>query len=232
MTDNPQSSASERPVDIATAAGRKVLVLDADTSVRSAASGTASTPRAGLLAVAGPRIAALLLGAACTAWAAAPLGGGGLAQVALGICIAAVTAGALRLALADIPQPADAYFLPLYIRLWLTFLEALRVLAWEETAVLAMLWLEVQHPVRPWHTFALGAGITSYLLVTHIAETGMGTGRLLRRQWKLLAVGVCLLALGAGFATLPVAGAGAGTALLRVLAAIAVVVAAALVLPA
>jgi hypothetical protein len=238
MTQQPSSSdsvkdfAAQRPVDIATAAGRKVLVLDADTAVRSPAADVVSTPRAGWLAVAGPRIAALLLGVACALWAATPLGGGGIAQIALVVSVVAVTAGALRLALADIPQPQDAFFLPLHMRMWLTFLEALRVLAWEETAVAGMLWLEVQHQVRPWHTFALGAGLTAYLLVTHIAESGAEAGRLLRRQWKLLAIGACLLAVGAGFAMLPAAGAGAGTAALRVLAAVAVVVAAALVLPA
>jgi hypothetical protein len=238
MTQQPESSysakdfAAERPVDIRMAAGKKVLVLDADTAVRSTASGAVSTPRAGLLAMAGPRIAALLLGVAGTVWAATPLGDAGPAQIALAVSVVAVTAGALRLALADIPQPQDAYFLPLHMRSWLTFLEALRVLAWEETAVVGMLWLEVQHQVRPWHTFALGAGLTAYLLVTHIAESGSAAGRLLRRQWKLLAVGACLLAVGAGFAMLPAAGEGAGTALLRVLAAVAVVVAAALVLPA
>ncbi len=48
-----------------------------------------------------------------------------------------MTAGALRLALADVPQPDDAYFLPGYVRAWLTFLALLRTLAWEEIAVAA-----------------------------------------------------------------------------------------------
>lgn len=192
---------------------------------------TATTRRASPLTVAGPRLAATLLGGACAAWAAVPLGTGGLAQTALGLAVVAVAAGALRIALADIPQPEDVYYQPAYIRAWLTFLILLRVLAWEETAAVCVLWLEIQHPARPWHTVALGAGLTAYLLVTHIAESGADPGLVLRRQWKVLAVGACLLALGAGFAMVPAAGAGAGAAVLRVLAAVAVVAAAALVLP-
>lgn len=181
-----------------------------------------------LLSLAGPRLAAVLLGAACVAWAAAPLGPGGLPQTALLISIVAVAAGALRLALADIPQPDDYFLQPGYLRAWVTFLGLLRAWAGEEIAVLGVLWLEVQHPARRWHTAALAA----YLLVTHLAESAADPAVVLRRQARLLAVGACLLALGAGFAMLPAAAPGAGGALLRVLAAAAVIAAVALVLPA
>ena len=63
-------------------------------------------------------------------------------------------------------------------------------------------------------------------------STPPAPGRTLRRHAKLLAVGACLLALGAGFAMIPAATPGAGAALLRVLAAAAVIAAAALVIPA
>ena len=189
-------------------------------------------PRAGVAAAAGSRLAAMLLGAACIAWTATPLLHAGLAQTALTVAIIAVVAGALRLALIDIPQPADHFFLPGYLTAWLTFLGILRVLAWEETAVVAILWLEIQHPVRPWHTAALGAALLAYLLTTHIAESGAQAGTLLRRHAKLLVVGACLLALGAGFAMIPAGSAGAGSAVLRVIAALAVIAATALVLPA
>jgi hypothetical protein len=182
--------------------------------------------------VAGPRLAALLLGAASVAWAAAPLRNGGLAQALLTVSIIVVAAGALRLALVDIPQPDDYFFQPAYVRAWLVVVGLLRTWAWEEIAVVAILWLEVQHPARPWHTAALGAGLAAYLLVTHIAEAGADPAEVLSRQARILAVGACLLALGAGFAMLPAATPGAGAALLRVLAAAAVVVAVALVLPA
>jgi len=183
------------------------------------------------LTAAAPRLAAVLLGAACVAWTAVPPRHTGLAALALVVSIIAVVAGALRLALADVPQPEDGFFPSAPVRTWLTFLAVLRGLPWEEIAVVALLWLEVQHPARPWHTAALGFGLAAYLLAVHIAESGAPAGRLLRRQAKVLLAGACLLALGAGFAMLPAAGPGAGSALLRVLAAAAVVAAAALVLP-
>ncbi len=192
----------------------------------------AAGQRAGLLSTAGPRVAALLLGVACVAWSAAPLRADGWADVALTVAIIAVTAGGLRLALADVPEPDEAYLLSGFLRAWLNFLIVLRTLAWEETAVAAALWLEVQHPARPWHTAALGAGLTAYLLTTHIAESGADPAQVLRRHTKLLALGACLLALGAGFAMIPGAAPGAGASLLRVLAAAAVIAAAALVIPA
>jgi phosphatidylserine synthase len=191
-----------------------------------------SAPRALAVAgTAGPRLAAVLLGAACVAWTAVPPRHAGLATLALVVSIIAVVAGALRLALADVPQPEEGFFPTAPVRAWLTFLAVLRGLPWEEIAVVALLWLEVQHPARPWHTAALGFGLVAYLLAVHIAESGAPAGRLLRRQAKVLLAGACLLALGAGFAMLPAAGPGAGSALLRVLAAAAVVAAAALVLP-
>jgi hypothetical protein len=188
-----------------------------------------SAPRA--LTAAAPRLAAVLLGAACVAWTAVPPKHTGLATLALVVSIIAVVAGALRLALADVPQPEEGFFPSAPVRAWLTFLAVLRGPPWEEIAVVALLWLEVQHPARPWHTAALGFGLAAYLLAVHIAESGAPAGRLLRRQAKVLLAGACLLALGAGFAMLPAAGPGAGSALLRVLAAAAVVAAAALVLP-
>jgi hypothetical protein len=185
-----------------------------------------------LISSVAPRLAAMLLGAACVAWAATPLGNGGLAHTALFISIVAVTAGALRLALADIPQPDDYFLQPGYLRAWVVFLGVLRTWAWEEIAVVGVLLLEVKHPARPWHTAALGAALAAYLLVTHIAESAADPAVVLRRQARLLAVGACLLALGAGFAEFPAATPGAGAAILRVLAAAAVIAAAALVLPA
>ena len=184
-----------------------------------------------MLTATAPRLAAVLLGAACVAWTAVPARHTGLAATALVVSIIAVVAGALRLALADVPQPEEGFFPSAPVRAWLTFLAVLRGLPWEEIAVVALLWLEVQHPARPWHTAALGFALAAYLLAVHIAESGAPAGRLLRRQAKVLLAGACLLALGAGFAMLPAAAPGAGSALLRVLAAAAVVAAAALVLP-
>ena len=189
-------------------------------------------PRTGVGSAIGSRLAALLLGAASIAWTATPLRHTGLAQTALVVAVIAVAAGALRLAFADIPLPEDRFFLTGWRQTWLTFLSVLRTVPWEETAVVAVLWLEIQHPVRPWPTAALGAVLVGYLLTTHIAESGADAGPLLRRQAKLLAVGACLLALGAGFAVIPAAAPGAGAAILRVLAAAAVILATVLVIPA
>ena len=188
-------------------------------------------PRAGAASAASSRLAAMLLGAACVAWTATPLLHTGLAQLAATVAIVAVVAAALRLAFADVPQPEDQYFLPGYLRAWLTFLQLLRTPAWEETAVVALLWLEVQHSLRAWHTAALGAGLLAYLLTTHIAESGAKAAPLLRRHARLLIAGACLLALAAGFAMIPASAAGAGSAILRVIAAAAVIAATALVLP-
>jgi hypothetical protein len=188
-------------------------------------------PRAGVSSAVGSRLAAMLLGGACVAWTATPFVHKGLAQLALFVAIVAVVAGALRLAFADVPQPEDQYFLLGYQRAWLTFLGLLRTVAWEETAAVAILWLEIQHPAPAWHTAALGAGLLAYLLATHIAESGAAAFPLLGRHVKVLVVGACLLALGVGFAMIPASAPGAGSAVLRVIAAAAVIVATALVLP-
>ena len=103
------------------------------------------------------RAAAALLGAGCVVWAAAPLVHQGWANLALVLAIAGVAAGALRLALAGVPQPEDVFLLPVPVRAWLRFLEALRRVPWEEGAVIALVWLEAMHRSRPWHTAVLGA---------------------------------------------------------------------------
>jgi hypothetical protein len=185
---------------------------------------------AGTAGTAGISAAAVLLGAGCVIWAAAPPVHKGFANLALFLAICGVTAGALRLALARVPVSEDAYFLPLALRAWLGFLEVLRQVPWEEGALIAIVWLEVLHTARPWHTAVLGAGLIAYLLAVHLAESD-ASPRLLRPQVRVLAAGAGLLALGAGAAMLPAAGAGAGSAVLRLVAAGALIAAAALVLP-
>lgn len=181
------------------------------------------------IAVAGPRIAALLLGVAAAGWAAAPPGAGWPA-FALTVAAACVAAGSLRLALQDVPEPEEAYFLSAPERAARAALVIVRLLSWEEIGCVAMLWLEVLHPARPWHTAVLGALLVAWLLTVHVAESGARPRGLLRRQGKILIAGACLLALGAAAAFLPGATSGAGAAL-HVLAAIAVIAAAVLVLP-
>jgi hypothetical protein len=141
-----------------------------------------------------------------------------------------VVGGVLRLLLAGVPVPEETFLLPTPLRAWLRFLETLRLVPWEEGAVIAIVWLEVMHSSRPWPTAGLGAALIAYLLATHLAESGASPG-VLRPQARVLAVGAVLLALGAGAGMLPAAGPGAGSALLRLIAAIALIVAAGLVLP-
>jgi hypothetical protein len=176
------------------------------------------------------RGAAALLGAGCVVWAAVPLVHQGWANLALVLAIAGVAAGALRLALAGIPQPEDVFLLPAPVRAWLRVLETLRQVPWEEGAVIALVWLEAMHRSRPWPTAVLGAALIAYLLTTHLAESDASPG-VLRPQVRVLAVGAGLLALGAGAGMLPATGPGAGSALLRLVAAGALIAAAALVLP-
>ena len=219
MTTTPESQTSQATQE----GGDSVQVARPARPVR---------PHAGVASAVGSRLAAMLLGGACVAWTATPLVHKGLAQLALIVAIVAVAAGALRLALAEVPMPEDQYYLAGGVRTWLLILGLLRAVAWEETAAVAILWLEIQHPVRAWHTAALGAGLLAYLLTTHIAESGAEALPLLRRHAKLLVVGACLLALAAGFAMIPASAPGAGSAVLRVIAAVAVIAATALVLPA
>jgi hypothetical protein len=176
------------------------------------------------------RVAACLLGAGCVAWAAEPSAHKGLAGFALFLAICGVAAGALRLALAGIPVPEETFLLTAPEHIVVAFLEALRAAPWEEGALLAIMWLEVQHPARPRHTAVLGLALIAYLLAVHLAESD-APPRVLRPQVRVLAVGVVLLALGAGAGMLPASGPGAGSALLRLVAAGALITAAALVLP-
>ena len=152
-------------------------------------------------------LGAAALGAGCVAWAAAPPVHNGWAGFALFFAIVGVAAGALRLALAGVPVPEDSYLLPAPVRAGLSFLATLRLLPWEEGAVIAIVWLELLHPARPWHTAVLGAALIAYLLATHLAESDASPGAL-RPQVRVLAAGAVLLALGAAAGMLPAAGPG------------------------
>jgi hypothetical protein len=188
-------------------------------------------------AAGGPRLravanrgAAVLLGAVGVGWAAVPLPDKGAADLALSLAICAVIAGALRLALAGVPLPENTFLLPTPLRAWIRFLEILRLVPWEEGAVIAIVWLEVQHPSRPWYTAGLGAVLIAYLLAVHLAESGAPPDAL-RPQARVLAAGAVLLALGAAAGMLPATGPGPASTLLRLVAAVALIAAAGLVLP-
>jgi hypothetical protein len=180
--------------------------------------------------VAATIIAAILLGVACTMWSAIPDLHTTGATLLLVLTVIFVTGSALRLTLAWIPLPEDTYLLSAPMRAWLRFLMFIRVPPWEEGAAITLVWLEVIHPSRPWHTAVLGTALIAYLITVHLAESGASPATL-RPQVPVLAVGACLLALGTGAGMLPATSPGAGSALLRVVAAVAVLAAAGLVLP-
>jgi hypothetical protein len=183
-----------------------------------------------LASAVGMRAAAVLLGAGCLIWAALPAAHGGWAGFTLTLAIAGVAAGGLRLALAAVPVPDESYWPSPGVRAWRAFLDMMRQVPWEEGAVIGIVWLEVLHPSRPWHTAVLGAGLIAYLLVVHLAESDARLATL-RPQARVLGLGAVLLALGAGAGMLPAVGPGAGSALLRLVAAGALIAAAGLVLP-
>jgi hypothetical protein len=190
------------------------------------------TPPADRGAAALPRssLRSSLLGAGCVVWATAPLSHTGYADLALVLASLGVAAGGLRLTLAAVPVPEDSHQLTAAMRFWIRFTKIVRLVPWEEGTLVAVLWLEVLHPARPWHTAVLGAALVAYLLATHLAESGASV-RVLRPQVRVLAVGVGLLALGAGAAMVPAPGPGAGSVLLRLVAAGALIAAGVLVLP-
>jgi uncharacterized membrane protein YczE len=175
-------------------------------------------------------VAAILLGVACTVWSTLPEIHKAGPTFLLILTISCVAGSALRLSLAWIPLPDETYLMAAPMRGWLRFLRSIRLPPWEEGAAITIIWLELLHRSRPWHTFVLGAALIAYLITVHLAESGASPATL-RPQVPVLAVGACLLALGAGAGMLPATAPGAGSALLRVVAAIAVIIAAGLVLP-
>ena len=175
------------------------------------------------------RVAAVLLGAGCLVWAALPAVPGAT-PASRWSWPSPGWRRRLRLALAAVPVPAESYWPSPSVRAWRTFLDVVRQVPWEEGAVIGIAWLEVQHPSRPWHTAVLGAGLIAYLLIVHLAESDARLATL-RPQARVLGLGAVLLALGAGAGMLPAAGPGAGSALLRLVAAGALIAAAGLVLP-
>ena len=177
------------------------------------------------------RGAAIALGGGSVAWTAAPVVHTGYADFALVAAICCASAAALRLLTTSVPVPEDGYLMPAPLRVLMWFLEALRNPPWEEGTLVFTLWLEAIHPARPWHTAVLGAALAGYLLAVHLAESG-ASPRVLGVQAPVLAAAVALIALGPARRCCRAAGTGAGSALLRVIAAVALLAAGGLVLPA
>jgi hypothetical protein len=175
--------------------------------------------------------AAGLLAAACIAWSASPVSGGGTGtRPALVVSIGCAALALARLAAGDWAPPRDV-FENVLVRTGRSLLELLRTVQWAEGTVIAVLALEALHHSRPWHTGLLGGALIAFLFAVHLAESGARPG-VLRPQLPVLAAGLGLLVLGCGAALLPAAGTSAASGWLRVFAALAAIVVAALTLPA
>jgi hypothetical protein len=173
-------------------------------------------------------LAAGLLAAACVAWSALPLTGGGLGLAILAVAIACALLSVFRLALGGGPPSAGDFANPA-VRGLRTIANLARSLPWAEVMVVAVLVLEALHRSPPWHTGLLGAAVLAYVFAAHLAESG-ARASVLRPQVPVIAAGLGLLVLAVGAAMLP-AGTGSPAALLIVLAAVAAVVVGGLILP-
>jgi hypothetical protein len=170
-----------------------------------------------------------LLTAALIIWAALPSQPGAGPRLALIGAGVAGLAGLAQLALVGIPLAVDPVSsLPerSLARLGLS----LQAIPWAEVLIVAVLVLEVEHPARAWHTGLLGVALLGYLFAVHLAETG-ARARVLWPQLPLLAAGLGLLALAVAAAAVPTLPSGSTSAVVRVIAVAAAVVAGALVVP-
>ena len=175
-------------------------------------------------------VAAGLLAGACIAWAAGPVSGGGTGtRPALVVATGCAALTLARLAAGDW-APRDVIE-NVIVRTGRSLLELLRAVPWAEGAVVAVLALEALHHSRPWHTGLLGGAVLAFLFAVHLAESGARPG-VLRPQLPVLAAGLGLLVLGCGGALLPAAGLSGASGWLRVFAAVAAIMVAALALPA
>lgn len=178
-----------------------------------------------------PRTLALIgaLTAALISWAALPGQPGAYPRIAV-ICAAAGGLASLgQLALAGVP-PSDDPVLSGPERILARLAAGIRTIPWAEIVTVAVLVLEVQHPIRAWHTGLLGVALLGYLLAVHLVETGARAG-VLRPQLPLLAAGLGLLGLAVGAATGPALPSGAASAAVRVVAVAAAVAVGVLVVP-
>ena len=170
-----------------------------------------------------------LLTAAVVSWAALPGRPGTGPRLALICAGVAGLAGLAQLALVGISltvDPVSSVPERSLARLGL----GLQTIPWAEVMIVAVLVLEVQHPARAWHTGLLGIALVGYLFAVHLTETG-ASARVLRPQLPLLAAGLGLLALAVGAATVPTLPSGSASAVVRVVAVAAAVVAGVLVVP-
>ena len=174
--------------------------------------------------------AAALLAAGEVWWAAAPVSGAGAGtRIALIIAIITGTASLGHIAVAAAPSPVRDDNSRLG-RIAAQLVALVRMLAWPELMTVAVLTLEALHRSRPWHTAVLGAAIVGFLLAAHLTESRADIS-VLRRQLPLVGLGLGLSALAVGAAALPSLPTGGVSAVVRIVAATAGVLAAGLAVP-
>jgi hypothetical protein len=171
-----------------------------------------------------------VLTAALISWADLPARPGISPGIVLVCAAVAGVASLAQLALAGAP-PSDDPTGSMSARIAATIVAAIQTIPWAEVMTVAVLVLEVQHPARAWHTGLLGLGLLGYLFAVHLVETG-ARARVLRPQLPLLAAGLALLALAVGAAAVPTLPSGSASAVVRVVAIAAAVVAGVLAVPA
>ncbi|MGB6453529.1 MAG: hypothetical protein WBH47_03475, partial [Streptosporangiaceae bacterium] len=138
-------------------------------------------------------------------------------------------AGLIQLALAGVPPSADPVS-SIPERTIARVVSWIQTIPWAEVMTVAVLVLEVQHRPRAWHTGLLGVALLGYLFAVHLVET-QARASVLRPQLPLLAAGLGLLALAVGAAAVPALPSGSTSAVVRVVALAAAVVAGALAVP-
>jgi hypothetical protein len=167
--------------------------------------------------------------AALVAWAALPGRPGSYPRIAMICAAAAGLASLAQLALAGTP-PSEHTVSSIPDRIITRLVLGIRTIPWAEVLLIAVLALEADHPARAWHTGLLGAGLIGYLFAVHLTETGARVS-VLRPQLPLLAAGFGLLALSVAAVAVPTLPVGSASAVVRVVAIAAAVVAGALVVP-
>ena len=170
-----------------------------------------------------------VLTAALISWAALPDRPGAGARIALIGAAAAGLAGLVQLALGGVP-PTDDPISSIPERTIARLVSWIQAIPWAEVMTVAVLVLEVQHRPRAWHTGLLGVALLGYLFAVHLVETQAGAS-VLRPQLPLLAAGLGLLALAVGAVAVPTLPSGSTSAVVRVIALAAAVVAGALAVP-
>lgn len=197
---------------------------------------TAGSRRPAIRAVGAPRpwrtiAIAAILAAVAVGWAAVPLSGGSAGtRLALIAAVGCGAASVAQLLAGRAAESTEAALGSLVHRTADYVLTIVRGLPWAEAMLVAVLVLEVLHRSRPWHTGLLGVALLGYLLALHHAESRVGAGAL-RAQLPLIAIGIGLSALAVSIAELRAVPGGVLSPAIRVIAAIAVVVAIGLVIP-